>query len=170
MLIQKLRKYLDRRSIKYVVMSHSEAYTAQEVAAITHIPGQEMAKAVIVSVQGKMSMMVLPASYHINFNRLAEALGTGDVYLATEDEFRSLFPDCEVGAMPPFGNLYNMDVYVAYSLTLDDEIAFNAGTHTDVVKMKYRDFSNLVEPKILSFTTRKDKREAPKVQSHGLLS
>jgi Ala-tRNA(Pro) deacylase len=158
MVISKLRDFLDSHNVKYVVISHSLAFSAQEVAAMLHIPGREMAKTVIVNVGGKLAMAVLPASFNINFQRLMLAMGTGDAYLAPEAEFQELFPDCELGAMPPFGNLYGMDVYVAESLAEDDEIAFNAGSHTDLVKLSYADFAQLVKPKVLSFTNRFDKR------------
>ena len=158
MVIKKLRKYLDENSVKYVVISHSASFSAQEIAAMTHIPGREMAKPVMVNVNGELAMAVLPASYHIDFNRLALAMGTFDVYLASESEFKEKFPDCEVVAMPPFGNLYGVEVYVAQSLTEDEDIAFNAGSHTDLIKLPYKDFERLVQPKILSFTDRLDKK------------
>jgi len=154
MLIEKLKDYLDGQKVKYIAISHSPAFSAQEIAAVVHIPGREVAKTVIVNIHGKMAMAVLPASYNIHFNRLMDALGTGDMYLAAEEEFNDLFPDCEVGAMPPFGNLYGLEVFVAKSLTEDEEIVFNGGTHTDLIKMAYKDFERLVKPKILSFTTR----------------
>ena len=161
MVLKKLREYLDSNHIKYVVLSHSLAYSAQEVAALVHIPGKEMAKTVLVNVNGKMVMAVLPANYNINFNRLMIALGGGDVFLAPESELLELFPDCELGAMPPFGNLYNMEVFVAKSLAEDEEIAFNAGSHTEIIKMNYKDFAQVVEPKVISFTTRFDKKTNP---------
>lgn len=157
MLIQNLREYLDNNHVKYVIMSHSPAYSAQEIAAMVHVSGREMAKTVIVDVDGKLAMAVLPASFNINFQRLAGVLGNQNVYLATEEEFVSRFPDCEVGAMPPFGNLYGLDVFVAHSLARDEEIVFNAGTHTDLVRMAYSDFARLVKPKVFSFTTRQDR-------------
>ncbi len=161
MVLKKLREYLDSNHIKYVVLSHSLAYSAQEVAALVHIPGKEMAKTVLVNVNGKMVMAVLPANYNINFNRLMIALGGGDVFLAPESELLEIFPDCELGAMPPFGNLYNMEVFVAKSLAEDEEIAFNAGSHTEIIKMNYKDFAQVVEPKVISFTTRFDKKTNP---------
>ncbi len=161
MVIKKLREYLDANNIKYVVISHSPAFSAQEVAALVHIPGREMAKTVMVNVRGNLAMAVLPASFNIDFNRLSIAMGTGDVYLATEGEFKERFPDCEVGAMSPFGNLYDIDVYVAESLAEDDEIAFNAGSHTDLVKMAYAEFARLVKPRIISFTNRYDGYSRP---------
>ncbi len=137
-----------------MVMSHSQAYTAQEIAALVHIPGQDLAKTVIVRLDDRLAMMVLPARYHVDFTRLSHALNLGDVYLASEEDFRDAFPECELGAMPPFGNLYEMEVYVSEGLSEDEEIFFNAGTHTELIKMRYADFERLVQPTVLSFTTR----------------
>jgi Ala-tRNA(Pro) deacylase len=150
---QKLKSFLDTNQIKYLTMLHSPAYTAQEVAASAHIAGKSLAKTVIVKIGGKFAMAVLPANQKVIVQELREITATDDVKLATEDEFKSLFPDCEIGAMPPFGNLYGMDVYVAPSLESNEEIAFNAGSHTEVIQMAYRDFDRLVNPKVASFTT-----------------
>ena len=150
--IQKLKNYLDNNKIKYVIISHSPEYTALEVAASAHIPGQELAKTVIVKIDERMTMIVLPSRYKIDFNLLNKLTGAKDVKLATEEEFSDKFPDCEVGAMPPFGNLYNMEVYVAETLTKDNEIAFAAGSHSELVKMAYKDFANLVKPSILKIS------------------
>ncbi|MFC1608021.1 aminoacyl-tRNA deacylase [Candidatus Latescibacterota bacterium] len=147
--VQKLKQYLDSNSIKFVSITHSTAYTAQEVAASTHTPGKELAKTVMVKINGTMAMVVLPSSYQIDFHLLKKATGANTAELAEEDDFRSLFPECEVGAMPPFGNLYGMDVYVAEALTDDEEIAFNAGTHTELIRLKYDDFQRLVKPRII---------------------
>lgn len=152
--IRKLTEFLDENEVKYVTLSHSRAYTAQEVAASAHVPGEELAKTVMVKLDGKMAMAVLPASYQVDFDQLGEATGADEVELAGEDEFRNLFPDCEVGAMPPFGNLYDMPVYVAEKLSEDEEIAFNAGTHTELMRLAYDDFERLVEPTVLRFSTR----------------
>jgi len=152
--VEKLKAFLDKNKIKYVSIKHSEAYTAQEVAASAHVPGKELAKTVMVKIDGKMAMAVLPASYKVNLNRLKEVSGAKKVELATEKEFKGLFPECDVGAMPPFGNLYEMDVYVTESLSQDEEIAFNAGSHTELVKLSYEDFEKLVKPKIAKFSTR----------------
>ena len=150
--LTRLKDYLDENKIKYVKISHSRAYTAQEVAASVHIPGKELAKTVIVKVGDGFAMVVLPASRKINFDRLKTVVGNNEVSLAEEKEFKGLFPDCEVGAMPPFGNLYNQPVYVASALAEDKEIAFNAGTHTDIIKISYSDFENLVKPTIGTFS------------------
>lgn len=150
--VEKLKKYLDENKIKYVSIKHSEAFTAQEIAASAHIPGNELAKTVMLEINGKMAMAVLPASYHVDFKLLEEATGASRVALATEESFKEMFPDCELGAMPPFGNLYDMDVYVSKSLTEDEEIFFNAGSHTELIRLSYKDFENLVKPKILKFS------------------
>ena len=151
--VQKLKEFLDTNSIKYVTTSHSTAYTAQEVAATSHTPGKELAKTVIIKVDGKMSMAVLPSSFQIDFTLLKKAIGAQIIKLAEEQEFRDMFPACDVGAMPPFGNLYGMDVFVAEKLTEDEEIAFNAGTHTELIRMAYDDFDRLVQPKIMTFSS-----------------
>ncbi len=152
MTVQKLNKYLDENGIKYVSVRHSNAFTAQEVAATAHVSGKEFAKTVIINREGNHIMCVLPASYKVNFEQLKENLGSDDITLATEAEFKYIFPDCEVGAMPPFGNLYDMDVYVAEILAQNDEIAFNAGSHTEIIKMNYKDFQRLVNPQVLIFS------------------
>lgn len=150
--IKKLTDFLDRNNIEYITIRHSLAYNAQRIAATTHIPGKEIAKTVIVKVDGRMAMAVLPASYLINLRLLRETTGAKHVGLASEMEFKDRFPTCEVGAMPPFGNLYDMEVYVAESLTEDEEICFNAGTHTELIRMAYADFERLVEPVVLRFS------------------
>lgn len=148
----KLKKYLDNNNVPYVTITHSQAFTAQQVAASAHIKGKEMAKTVIIKINDKLAMAVLPATYHVDFHLLKEVTGNEDVVLAHESEFKEIFDDCELGAMPPFGNLYNMEVYVAQSLTEDVEIAFNAGSHSELIRMKYSDFERLVQPKILKFS------------------
>ena len=149
---QKLKEYLDQHEIQYVTISHSPAYTAQRIAELTHIPGKELAKTVIVKVDDKFAMAVLPASRRVNLRHLQEAIGADEVVVADEAEFKELFADCEVGAMPPFGNLYDMGVYISEQLVEDDEIAFNAGSHSELVKMSYRDFANLVTPQVVALT------------------
>ena len=152
MTVKKLKDFLDENAIKYVTVRHSNAYTAQEVASAVHVSGKEFANTVIVNLDDKMVMCVLPASYKVDFRQLRETLKTENIELADEAEFRYQFPDCEPGAMPPFGNLYGMDVYVAESLTSNDEIAFNAGNHTEIMKLKFEDFQRLVNPKIFRFS------------------
>ncbi|MDB6066385.1 MAG: YbaK/prolyl-tRNA synthetase associated region [Pedosphaera sp.] len=151
--IQKLKQFLDQEKVRYVSIVHSPAFTAQEIAAAAHVPGGELAKTIVVHLDGKIALAVLPANRKIILEDLREAAGVEHARFATEDEFKTLFPDCEVGAMPPFGSLYGMDVYAAPALTEDNEIAFNAGTHTELIKMEYEDFARLAKPKVASFTT-----------------
>ena len=149
--VKKLKDFLDSNNIKYVVISHSTAYTAQEVAVSSHIPGKELAKTVMVKLDGEMAMAVLPASYEIDFTLLKKSLGVKKIELAHEHDFIDTFPGCDTGAMPPCGNLYGMDVLVDESLAEDEEIAFNAGTHTELIKLAYKDYERLVKPKVLKF-------------------
>ncbi len=150
--VKKLKKFLDSNNVKYVSISHSPAYDAQRIAESTHIPGKELAKTVIVRIDDQFVMAVLPASSRVHLGHLKVAVSASHVELATEAEVENLFPDCEKGAMPPFGNLYDIDVYVAEQLTEDKEIAFSAGSHTEVVRMSYQDFDRLVMPKVTALT------------------
>lgn len=150
--VKKLKAFLDGANVKYLTISHSMAFTSQDVAASAHVSGKEFAKTVMVKINGEMSMAVLPASYHIDFDSLKHTFSTKDVVLASESEFKDLFPDCELGAMPPFGNLYGMPVYVAETLTKNSEIAFNAGSHTELIRLSFADFEQLVKPRIFRFS------------------
>ena len=143
---EKLKKFLDDNKVKYVSIKHSLAYTAQEIAASAHIHGRELAKTVIVKLDGKPAMAVLPASRRIDTDRLRRAALARSVELATERELEDLFPGCALGAMPPFGNLYDMKVYADAVLAKDEEIAFNAGSHTELIRMAYKSFEGLVNP------------------------
>ena len=151
--INRLIDYLDKNQVKYSRLTHSKAYTAMEVAASAHIPGKEIAKTVIIKLDGKMVMVVLPASYNINFELLKKMSGATNAELASEMEFKDKFPDCDIGAMPPFGNLYDMDVFVAEKLAEDKEIAFNAGSHTDLIRLSYTDYEKLVKPMLMKLST-----------------
>ncbi|QQS51666.1 MAG: YbaK/EbsC family protein [Bacteroidota bacterium] len=148
---KRIKEFLDNQGIKYYVITHSMAFTAQEIAASVHISGYELAKTVIIRVKNKLAMAVLPATYKVNFKQLAKVVGTEDIALAHEQEFQFRFPECEVGAMPPFGNLWNMDVYVAEKLARNSDIVFNAGSHTELIRMSFADFERLVNPKVLSY-------------------
>lgn len=148
---RQLKEFLDSQGVKYITIRHSPAFTAQEIAGSAHIPGKEVAKTVIVKLDGRPTMVVLPATHKIDFNLLKAASGANKVELAGEHEFFKLFPDCELGAMPPFGNLYNLEVYVAEALAAHEEIAFNAGSHTELIRMAYQDFERLANPKVLKF-------------------
>jgi Ala-tRNA(Pro) deacylase len=144
----KLKEFLDSQKVKYVTIGHSPAYTAQEVAASAHVRGKELAKTVMVTLDGAMAMVVLPASRKVGFDLLREISGAENVQLASERAFSDVFPGCEVGAMPPFGNLYGMDVYASKLLEQDEEIVFNAGSHTELIRLAYQDFVRLVNPKV----------------------
>ncbi len=150
--IKKLKAFLDENNVKYVSIKHSSAYTAQEIASSTHVSGKEFAKTVMIKIGEEMAMAVLPASYQVDFKLLNDIFSTKKVSLASEAEFKYHFPDCEVGAMPPFGHLYDMEVYLAEVLRDNNEIAFNAGSHTEIIRMNYNDYERLAEPKILKFS------------------
>jgi Ala-tRNA(Pro) deacylase len=146
-----LNAYLDHERVHYDVLPHPEAFRALAIAQTLHTPGKEMAKVVIVKVQERFAMTVLPASWNVDLHRLRTVFATHRVRLATEDEITGLFPDCELGAMPPFGNLYGLPVYVDQSLTEDEEIVFQAGTHSDAIRMRYWDFASLAFPVVEEF-------------------
>jgi Ala-tRNA(Pro) deacylase len=146
---QRLKNYLDRQGVRYITISHSMAFTAIEIAKSSHVPCKEMSKTLVLSIQDKPVMAVVPAVQKFDLSILRDAFATEQVELTPEDQFSILFPDCEVGAMPPFGNLYGMDTYVAESVTEQEYIAFNAGSHTEIIKMLYHDYENLVAPKFV---------------------
>jgi Ala-tRNA(Pro) deacylase len=148
---EKLAKYFRENSVKYTAVTHPTAYTAQEVAAVEHVPGRQFAKVAMVNADGKMVMLVLPASHRIDFPKLKAALEVKDARLAKEAEFENLFPDCDTGAMPPFGNFYNVPLYADKSLTADPEIVFNAGTHRDTLRVQYADYARLAQPQVIEF-------------------
>jgi Ala-tRNA(Pro) deacylase len=151
--VDRLRSFLEENHVKFVTISHSPAFTAQEIAASAHVPGKDQAKTVMVKLDGKMAMAVLPAPDRVSANRLREATGAKNVELASEKEFADLFPNCEVGAMPPFGNLWGIDVFADEHLREDEIIMFNAGSHTELVRLAYVDFERLVHPTVASLTT-----------------
>lgn len=148
--VKKLKEFLDSHKVKYVSMSHSPAFTSQEIAASAHVSGKEMAKTVIVKKDKELIMVVVPANSHVNFSKLKQAVGGSTVDLASESEFKDKFAGCEVGAMPPFGNLYNMPVYVSCELENPEVIVFNAGSHAELIQMKFSDFNHLVKPTIVA--------------------
>ena len=149
MLSPRLHHFLCERHAPYSTLTHDRTITAQQTANATHIGNRNFAKTVMLKIDGKLSMMVMPAAYRIDLLRLSRALGGSEVELALEDEFKDAFPDCELGAMPPFGNLYGMPVYVDSRMTGQAEIAFNAGSHTDLVRMAYDEFERLAQPELL---------------------
>jgi Ala-tRNA(Pro) deacylase len=146
----RLKSFLDENQVLYSVLTHTMAYTAQGAAATMQISGRELAKTVVLWAGEEMILAVLPAPYHVRLDKLAAEAGKS-VRLATEQEFSNLFPDCELGAMPPFGSLYNLPVYVDESLAADEAIVFNAGTHRDAIRVRYDDFVRLTKPKVCSF-------------------
>ncbi len=149
----KLKSFLDKEDVEYQVQEHPLAYTAQEVAGEQHIPGKQMVKSVIVKSGDHFMMCVLPAIHLIDFDKLKALVGNGDISLADEEEIAKLFPDYEVGAEPPFGHIYGLEVFADRKLQESEEIAFNAGTHTDVVKMKFKDYLRLANPKLADIGT-----------------
>jgi len=151
--VQKLKAFLDENDVKYAVIQHSRAFTAQEIAGLTHIPGKELAKTVMAMIAGEAAMVVIPASHRVDFKSLSEVVGTS-VELADEGDFVELFPNCDVGAMPPFGNLYDMAVYVSETLAEDEFIAFSAGSHAEVMRLAYADFERLANPILGRFSYR----------------
>jgi len=150
---RKLKELLEREHVPFTSIVHRETYTAQETAEAAHVPGYELAKTVMVELDHDVAMVVVPATRKVVLQDLRDITGADRVRFAPEDRFKALFPDCEVGAMPPFGNLYGLDVFVAPDLAEDEDIAFNAGTHTEVILMRYADFERLVQPKVVSCTT-----------------
>ena len=149
---KRLLDYLDREQVKYVTIRHSAAYTAQEIAQSAHVPGDMIAKTVVVELDGKPAMAVLRGTDRVDLDLLRAVAGAADARLADEATFASRFPGVEPGAMPPFGNLYELPVYVEEALARDEEIAFNAGTHTELVKLAYDDFARLVQPNVANFS------------------
>ena len=146
----RLKGLLDENQIPYSVMTHTTAYTAQGAAATMQISGKELAKTVVLWAGEEMILAVLPAPNHIRLDKLGTEVGKS-LRLATEQEFSTLFPDCELGAMPPFGSLYNLPAYVDESLAADEAIVFNAGTHRDAIRIRYDDFVRLAKPRVCSF-------------------
>ncbi len=146
----KLKAYLEEQGVEYEVLTHGEVYTSMEVAAAQHVPGDRLAKVVIVESGGKFIMLVLPSTRLVDFQALSKVLG-GKARLSTEEEFEVLFPDCETGAMPPFGNLYGLEVYVDESLAGIEDIVFEAGSHYETIRMRYEDLERLVSPSTATF-------------------
>jgi Ala-tRNA(Pro) deacylase len=160
MSVVRLKDFLDSYNIRYIVISHSLAYTAQGIASLAHIPGKELAKTVIVKLDSTLAMAVVPASGQVDLPILRDATGANSVQLAAEMDFRDSFPDCETGAMPPFGNLYGMSVFADESLALDEEIAFNAGTHRELFRMRWADYVRLVNPRVMKLAALPGGRQA----------
>jgi Ala-tRNA(Pro) deacylase len=148
---QRMEKYLREEEVSFEILTHSVAYTAQEVAAVQHTPGRQLAKVVLVDADGELVMLVLPANCRVHFPKVKAVLEASKVRLAREEEFGGTFTDCEVGAMPPFGNLYGLPVYVESSLSEAREIVFKIGSHSASMKMGFSDYERLVDPEIVEF-------------------
>ena len=147
-----ITEYLDKSAIQYEVSEHEPTFTAQEMAAIEHEPGKYVAKPVIVKADGKNIMCVLAACYKIDLGALKKQIGAQSVDLTDEKEIGSIFEDCELGAEPPFGNLYDMPVIMDKALEKDDHITFQAGTHEKAIRISMEDYRKLVNPKVLEFS------------------
>lgn len=158
----KLKDFLDRNEIKYELIHHPTTYTAQLTAASSHVTPNELAKVVMVNRDGKLAMAVLAASRRVDITALHTASGASSLRLASELEFKQQFPDCDAGAMPPFGNLYGMEVFVDQGVVKQARIAFNAGSHDEVMRVAYEDFACLVQPKVLSFAATMER--APRIR------
>jgi len=147
-----ISRYLDSQHVSYQARRHSPAYTAQGIAQAQHLSGKKLAKVVmVIADDNRLVMAVVQANCRVDLDRLGQAMETNKVRLATEEEFKDIFPDCELGAMPPLGNLYHLDVWVDDALTLRNDICFNAGTHAETIQMDFQDFYRLVQPKTASF-------------------
>lgn len=148
---ERMEEYLRENGVGFEVMTHSQAFTMQEVAAALHVPGKQVAKVVIVKTPAKMAMLVLPAPYRLDFPKVRALIDAKEVRLAQEEEFEDLFPDCETGAMPPFGNLYDVPVYVEQALAEEPDIIFRIGTHRETMKVAYPDYARLAQPTVGEF-------------------
>ena len=146
MISRKLQSFLDENQVRYVTIAHSRAYTAQEIAALVHVPGKNLVKVVMVEADGRPWMVAMDSNHRVNLQRLKEAIGANEVRIEREAEFQELFEDCEVGAMPPFGELYGLPMVADGALWEDREIVFNGGTHSEVVKMAFVDWERLMKP------------------------
>lgn len=147
--LNRVTQYLEDEQVSYEVVHHDTDYTAQETAADTHTPGREFAKTVVLGLPGGHAMAVLPALHKLDLEKIRQGIGTRQVRLADEEIMERLCPDCDVGAEPPFGNLYDMPVYVDPSLAHDEYITFNGGTHKDAIRMRFSDYERLVHPTIM---------------------
>jgi len=148
---KRILSFLKENNVPFTMTHHPKAYTAQRIAASAHIKGKIMSKTIVVKIDGRFALAVLPANDRISLTKFAKQVHVKKVELATEEEFRQLFPDCETGGMPPFGNLYGLKTYVAFDLSKNEEIAFNACNHIDVITMRFEDYNRMVEPIIVHF-------------------
>jgi len=151
---QRLKDYLKSHNVQFESIDHPLAYTAQKTAQAAHLHGRNVAKTVLLKIDGKLTMAVMTANQKVNTRLIKTIFSASEVELANEEEFKYLFKDCETGAMPPFGNLYGIDEFVSEELTHDETIAFNAGSHNELIRMKYKDFENLIHPRVINFKIR----------------
>ena len=149
---RRIKEFLDGNKAKYVIVTHSPAFTAQEVAEAAHIPGRHLAKTIVVKIDGKLAMAVVPAHREVDMSALRAAAGAHYAELADKAEFAERFEGCQLGAMPPFGNVFGMETYVDRELTHEDYIAFNAGSHTDVIAMRFADYRRLAHPRLVAIS------------------
>lgn len=152
MATQRLEQFLKAHNVRFNTVAHDHAITTLDAARRAHLPSHDVAKTVVVKLDGRLAMAVIPANEWISLEALRQAAGVRSASLAGEHEFRDRFPECEVGAMPPFGNLYGMDVYAADTLSHQHDIAFHAGNHDEMVRMGWSDYERLVHPRIMSMT------------------
>ena len=160
--VPSIAQFLSSHGIPFQAVPHPLAYTAQEDAALSHVPGREWAKTVVCMADGEPIQVVLPAHLAIDVDRLRALTGARTIRLAEESEFETLYPGCERGAMPPLGPMYGQRVFVDSSLADDGQITFNAGTHTDAVRVRYEDFASIAHPVVGAFAHR------PAIRSAGL--
>lgn len=153
MAVRKLEEFLKKNNITYEKITHSQVFTATEKAAAAHVSGKELAKTVIVKIDGKLTMAVLQACYKVDFNLLKAATEANEIELANEEEFKYMFPECEIGAVPPFGNIYGFEVIVEENLAKNEKILFNAGSHTELFRLSYKDLEKHIKPKIVKFSS-----------------
>ena len=149
---ERMEKYLRENGVSFQVETHDQAFTMQEVAAALHVPGNQVAKVVIVCADKDKVMLVLPAPYRMNVDLVRDLVGAKEIRLAKEEEFADLFPDCATGAMPPFGNLYGVPVYVDRSMAEEPDMVFRIGTHRETMKVTYADFARLAQPVVGDFS------------------
>jgi len=146
---KKVQEYLKKEKVGYQPIEHSKLFTAAEIAGDQHIPGKKMVKTVIVKADKDFIMCLVAATHHLDLNKFKKIVKAKEVRLATEEEMKTLFPECEVGSEPPFGKLYNLNVFADSTLEQDDEVAFNAGSHTDLIKMRFEEFQRVINPKFV---------------------
>jgi|YelNatPaOPRAMG01_1025707.scaffolds.fasta_scaffold48214_2 Ala-tRNA(Pro) deacylase len=148
---QRLQEYLESNNVRFELLPHYAAFPAQKTAQSLHVSGKHFAKAVVLRADDRLVMAVLPASHRLNLHDLRQELEVRRLEMVPEAELENICSDCELGAFPPFGHFYGMETWIDRSLAKSEEIVFNAGTHTEAIRMKYADYVKLVNPKMASF-------------------